>query len=170
MGEDQGQEEGPGSQEEMSSEKAPIASGWQNAFGRPWIKRMGELDDGTLRALSELLIQLRRVKYGVTGTAFAAGMAVLGSLPIENPIYKMMFYLTAGLTFALPTVGVTSLAVRQVFLREARKLGVGKGTAMLLMTHAERKVRHLSPFLKKDSRVEQMMLAVRNWDQAEDMT
>jgi hypothetical protein len=146
----------------------PTTSGWQNAFTRPWISRVRDLDDGTLRALSDLIFQLRRIKYGVTAASFLAGVAVLGLLPIEQPLYALLFYATAGTTFALPTLGATSLAVRQVFLREAKKLGVARGTAMLLMTRAEREVRHLSPLSSREDRVEAMMKAVQNWDRAEE--
>lgn len=146
-----------------ASSSAPRAG---STFVEPWVRRVREVDDATLGALMRFLLALRRIKLGVAGLASIAGASLFGVLPVDNALYATLLYGTLAATTGLPAAAIGGLAVRRLFLREARRYGLSTSTALLLLTRGERRARHLVPRLSLDGHLEPVCHAVRAWDEA----
>lgn len=145
---------------------SPSAPGAGSTFSAAWVRSVAEVDDATLVSLLRHLIQLRRMKFGIAGLAFAMGAVMFGRLSVANPVYALLMYGTLGCVAALPALAVGGLTVRSLFLREAARLGLSRSTSLLLLTRAERRDRFVHPLQPTEPRVSRLMGAVREWDQA----
>lgn len=143
----------------------PFAAHSGGQFVEPWLRRVREVDDHTLAGLLKTLVGLRRLKYGVTSVAAVAGSLIFGIIDAA-PLYALLIHSTLAAFVALPVFGSGSLAVRRLFLREARRQGVSKSASMLILTRAERRARFLSPWRKDDDKLDALLRAVREPDEA----
>jgi hypothetical protein len=151
------------SEHALATAFAPSSRG---QFVDAWYRRVREVDDATMENLMRLLLRVRRIKHGLAAFAFVGGGMLFGLVPTDNPIYAFLIYATLACMLGMPTLATGTLAVRRIFLKEARRLGLSKSTAMLLLTRAERRARFQRPFVPADDRVEQLVEAVRDWDEA----
>jgi hypothetical protein len=142
---------------------APYAS---QAFLEPWMRRVVEVDDETLKVLLGHLLSLRRLKAGVVVGAAVLGGLVFGVLPVDKLLHAALIYGTLAAFIALPTFAGATLAVRKLFLDEAVRSGLSRSTATLVLTRAERRARWLSLFARDEERVTKLVLAVRDPDLA----
>lgn len=156
--------------ETLRSAYPPAASacapGAGSTFTEAWVRRVAEVDDGTLHGMMRYLVYLRRIKLGLGVVAFAAGAAMFGHLPIQNPIYALLIHGTLACCCGVPTLAIGSLAVRRLFLKEAERLGLSRSTSLLLLTRAERRARYMRPFQTPEKAVRVLQEAVRSWDEA----
>lgn len=143
-----------------------FAPGSRDAFLEARYRRVREVDDATMTHLLRLLLRLRRIKHVLALVAFVGGAFVFGAIPVENPLYALLLHGTLAAMVGLPTLATGTLAVRRIFLKEARGLGLSASTAMLLLTRAERRARFLVFSTDADARVEQLLRVVRAWDEA----
>lgn len=143
-----------------------FAPGSGSTFTEAWIRRVCEVDDATLSSLMRLLVQLRRMKHALAAVGFFGGALMFGKLGIADPLYAALIYGTLAAVTGLPTLAVGTLAVRRLFLKEARRLGLSRSTALLVLTRAERKARFLHPMQRTETRVAKLMRAVRAWEEA----
>lgn len=142
---------------------APSSRG---AFLDAVYRRVREVDDATMSHLLRLLLRLRRIKHVLAVAGFVGGGLLFGIVTVENPVYSLLLHATLATMVGLPTLAAGTLAVRRIFLKEAQRLGLSRSTAMLLLTRAERRARFMLPSADVDERVEQLITAVRAWDQA----
>jgi len=112
------------------------------------------------------LVQLRRIKFGLTGVGFVGGAFVFGVLPLQSWVHMALIYGTLSLLVGMPVMATSTLAVRRLFLKEGQRQGLSRSAAMLVLTRAERQARHLRPFLSFEAKVERLKEAVRDWDRA----
>lgn len=138
----------------------------QALFREPWQQRVRDVDDDTLAGLLKLLLQLRRMKVGITAVGAIAGALVFGVLRVEDPVYALLIHGTLATFFALPVFAGGTLAVRRLFLKEGRRHGISTSASTLILTRAERKARLLSPWKREDDRIEALLRAVREPDEA----
>ena len=143
----------------------PFAAHSGGQFVEPWVRRVREVDDDTLAGLLKTLVTLRRLKYGITAVTAIAGSFVFGLLN-TNPLYALLIHATLAAFVALPVFGSGSLAVRRLFLREARRHGLSNSTSVLILTRAERRARFLAPWRREDDKIELLLKAVRDPDVA----
>ena len=136
------------------------------AFVEPWLRRVREIDDDTLAGLLLQLIGLRRLRNAVAAVCCVLGMSVFGVLSSVPLGYVMLIYAVLAMTVGFPVFAVGSLSVRRLFLREAQALGLSRAAAMLVLTRAERRARFLSPWQGTDGKVDALMRAVREPDEA----
>lgn len=142
-----------------------FAPGAGSTFTEAWVRRVCEVDDATLSTLMRLLVQLRRLKHGLTGVASVVGALWFGRLDVADPTRAALIYGTLAAFAGFSTLAVGSLTVRRLFLREASRLGLSRSTSMLLLTRAERRARGLRPLLGTETRVHALTRAVRAWDE-----
>jgi hypothetical protein len=143
----------------------PFAAHSGGQFVEPWLRRVREVDDHTMNGLLKTLVGLRRLKYGVTAATAVAGSLVFGI--VDAPaLYALMIHATLAAFVALPVFGGGSLAVRRLFLREAKRQGVSKSASMLILTRAERRARLLAPWKGTDEKLDLLLKAVREPDTA----
>lgn len=139
----------------------PFAPHSQGQFVEPWLRRVREVDDDTARSLLRQLQLLRRFRNLATAFAAVGGSLVFG---VINHEYGLLIHATLAAFAALPVFAGGSLAIRRLFLQEARRLGVSKSAALLVLTRAERRERLLAPWLGTDDRIERLLQAVRDPD------
>ncbi len=130
------------------------------------MRRVREVDDATLDDLLATLVNLRRIKLGLGVAGFFGGMFAFGILPLESWLHMVLIYGTLAMLGMLPAMGIGSLAVRRLFLKDATSRGLSSSAAMLVLTRANRKARHMLPLLSCDTQVERLHEAVRDWDRA----
>jgi hypothetical protein len=147
----------------VSTAMAPVS---QSAFTEARFRRVREVDDATMAHLMRLLLRLRRIKHSLGLAGVAGGALIFGVLPIANPIYAALIYGTLAAIIGMPTFATGTLAVRRIFLKEAMRLGLSRSTAMLLLTRAEKRARWMRPFGATSQRIEQLIEAVHEWDEA----
>jgi hypothetical protein len=135
-------------------------------FVEPWMRRVRDVDDDTLAGLLKTLLGLRRLKWAVAGGAAVAGALLFGLLPIQDPVYAALIYGTLAGIVGLPVFAGGTLAVRRLFLQEARRQGIARSTSTLILIRAERKARFLPPWKGEDARIELLLQAVREPDTA----
>lgn len=145
---------------------SPGAPGTRSTYLEPWMRRVRDIDDATLDDLLATLVNLRRIKVGLGVTGFFGGMFAFGVLPLDSWLHMILIYGTLAMLGALPAMGIGSLAVRRLFLKDARSRGLSPSAAMLVLTRANRKARHMLPVVRTDAQVERLHEAVRDWDQA----
>jgi hypothetical protein len=145
---------------------SPGAPGTRSTYLEPWMRRVREVDDATLDDLLATLVNLRRIKLGLGALGFFGGMFSLGILPLESWLHMVLIYGTLAMLGTLPAMGIGSLAVRRLFLKDARSRGLSASAAMLVLTRANRKARHMLPVLGTETQVERLHEAVRDWDRA----
>ena len=153
-----------GGQEALPASSA-CAPGAGSTFTEAWVRRVTEVDDGTLQGMMRYLVHLRRIKHALGAGAFVAGAAMFGFLPIENPVYALLIHGTLACCCGVPTLAIGSLAVRRLFLQEAQRLGLSRSTSLLLLTRAERRARYMRPFQAPEHAVRALQEAVRAWDE-----
>jgi hypothetical protein len=141
----------------------PFAAHSGAQFVEPWARRVRDVDDDTLAGLLKTLVGLRRLKFGVTGACAAAGALVFG-LVKTGLVEALLIHGTLAAFVALPVFAGGSLAVRRLFLREARRHGLSKSASMLVLTRAERRARCLLPWRRDEQKVELLLRAVREPD------
>ncbi len=145
---------------------APVDAQSRAAFLEPWLPRPVNVDDATLDSLLRTLVQQRRFKFVLAGLAAVGGAFSFGLLSTGNVLYDVLMHLTLALTFGFPTLGIGSICVRQLFLAEAKRNGLSRTAAMLVLTRAERKARHKNPFAPTDALCDELADTVRAWDEA----
>lgn len=145
---------------------SPGAPGTRSTYLEPWMRRVRDVDDATLDDLLATLVNLRRIKVGLGVTGFFGGMFAFGVLPLGNWLHMILIYGTLAMLGALPALGIGSLAVRRLFLKDARSRGLSPSAAMLVLTRANRKARHMLPLVRTQEQVERLHDAVRDWDEA----
>lgn len=144
-----------------------FSAGTMTAYSEPWLKRVREVDDDTLDPLLRFLVALRRIRGTVTLTALTTGALLFGIPRMDASLAALMIYGTLALTFAMPVHAVGALAVRRLFLREARRHGLSRSASLLLLTRAERRARHLFPILPTATVTAKLKKAVRDPDLAD---
>lgn len=144
----------------------PVAAHPGGRFTEPWMRRVRDVDDDTLADLLKTLVMLRRLKLAVAAAAALAGALVWGFMDIENPLYAVLVYGTLATCVGLPVFASGSLAVRRLFLQEARRQGLARSTSTLVLTRAERRARFLSPWQSAEAKIELLLQAVRDPDRA----
>jgi hypothetical protein len=153
----------------MSSEtvpqETPFAPQSQDQFIEPWHRRVRDIDDHTIAGLVQQVILLRRIRNFVAIGCCVAGMGIFGALNVSG-LYAVLIYGVLAAMVGMPVFAVGSLSVRRLFLREARRQGLSSSAAMLVLTRAERAARTLSPLLSEETKVERLLLAVREPDTA----
>jgi hypothetical protein len=102
----------------------------------------------------------------MTAVGALAGAFSFGVLHAPTPLYAALVYVTLAAIVAMPVMGIATLAVRHLFLREARRHGLSLSASLLVMTRAERRARFLSPFRSVESETRLLVDAVRDWDRA----
>ena len=132
----------------------------------PWLRRVRDVDDDTLAGLLHQLISLRRLRNGVAAICCAVGMSVFGVLQGLPTIYMLLVYAVLAVTVGFPVFAIGSLSVRRLFLREAQAQGLSRAAAMLVLTRAERRARLLAPWKGTETKVTDLMKAVRDPDEA----
>lgn len=155
----------PEQQADIEQALTAFAPGSRDAFLEARYRRVREVDDATMSHLLRLLLRLRRIKHVLAGVGFLGGGLLFGVISVENPLYALLLHGTLATMVGLPTLAVGTLAVRRIFLKEAQRLGLSCSTAMLLLTRAERRARFLLRSANVDERVEELIRAVRAWDQ-----
>jgi hypothetical protein len=143
---------------------APAAAHPTDRFLTPWVRRVRDVDDHLLSELLRTLVGMRRLKLAVGAAAAAAGGLLFGLLPINNPTYALLIYGTLAATVALPVIAISSLSVRNLFLREGTRNGLSRNAAMLVLTRAQRRARFLPPWNGTDEQVALLRRAVRDPD------
>ncbi len=144
-----------------------FSAGTNTAYSEPWLRRVRDVDDDTLDPLLRMLVLLRRIRGSVTVSALIGGALAFGIPRFDAPTGALLIYGTLALTFAMPVHAVGALAVRRLFLVESRRHGLSRSAALLLLTRAERRARHLPPFLTTATTVEKLRDAVRDPDRAD---
>lgn len=157
------QEQQDDAERALSTAFAPSSRG---AFVEAVFRRVRDVDDATMSHLLRLLLRLRRIKHVLAGIGFVGGGLLFGILPVDNPIQALLLHGVLAAMVGMPTLATGTLAVRRIFLKEARRLGLSRSTAMLLLTRAERRARFMLPAADVDESVEQLIHAVHAWDQA----
>jgi hypothetical protein len=135
-------------------------------FVEPWLRRVRDVDDDTLAGLLHQLISLRRLRNGVAAVCCAVGMSVFGVLQGLPTVYMLLVYAVLAVTVGFPVFAIGSLSVRRLFLREAQAQGLSRAAAMLVLTRAERRARLLAPWKGTETKVTDLMKAVRDPDEA----
>jgi len=135
-------------------------------FVEPWLRRVRDVDDDTLAGLLQQLISLRRLRNGVAAVCCAVGMSVFGVLQGLPTLYMLLVYAVLAVTVGFPVFAIGSLSVRRLFLREAQAQGLSRAAAMLVLTRAERRARLLAPWKGTETKVTDLMKAVRDPDEA----
>lgn len=135
-------------------------------FIEPWLRRVRDVDDDTLAGLLSQLMSLRRLRNAVAAFCCAAGMSVFGLMQGLPLAYMLLIYGVLAVTVGFPVFAIGSLSVRRLFLREAQAQGLSRAAAMLVLTRAERRARLLAPWQGTDAKVDALMKAVRDPDEA----
>ena len=131
------------------------------------MRRVREVDDDTLDALLDELLQLRRTKAVFTGAFFIGGAFITGVPNFSHGLVSLLVYGTLACAMGLPAMAVGSLSVRRLFLRSAQRSGLSKSAAMLAFTRAERRARTLRPFSRREDARKLLHDAVRDPDRAD---
>ena len=135
-------------------------------FVEPWLRRVRDVDDDTLAGLLSQLISLRRLRNAVAAVCCAVGMSVFGLMQGLPLAYMLLIYGVLAVTVGFPVFAIGSLSVRRLFLREAGAQGLSRAASMLVLTRAERRARLLAPWQDIDAKVDALMKAVRDPDEA----
>ena len=151
---------------DAAREMVPFAAHSGGQFVEPWIRRVRDVDDHTLAGLLKTLVGLRRIKVAVTAVAAVAGAFVFGALHVDNPFYAALIYGTLATFVGMPVFAGGTLAVRRLFMKEARSQGLARSTSMLILTRAERRARFLPPWKGEEERIDVLLQAVRDADTA----
>lgn len=144
----------------------PVVPHSGGQFTEPWMRRVRDVDDGTLTMLLRTLMTLRRMKLGVAAVGFTLGGLLFGVVQTPNPLHALLIMGTLAGAFGMPLFAVSSLSVRHLFLREGRRHGVSLSASTLIMTRAERRARLFLPWKSMDRAVELLTAAVRDPDTA----
>lgn len=142
-----------------------VAPQSQDQFVEPWHKRVRDIDDDTVAGLLQQLISLRRLRNSVAVLCCVLGMGVFGSLDVAG-LYALLIYGVLAGMVGMPVFAIGSLSVRRLFLREARRQGLSRSAAMLVLTRAERRARLLAPWRSEDAKIDTLLKAVREPDTA----
>jgi hypothetical protein len=135
-------------------------------FVEPWLRRVRDVDDDTLAGLLHQLIGLRRLRNVVAAVCCAVGMSVFGALQGLPALYMLLVYAVLAVTVGFPVFAIGSLSVRRLFMREAQAQGLSRAAAILVLTRAERRARLLAPWQGTESKVDELIKAVRDPDEA----
>lgn len=144
----------------------PFAAHSGAQFVEPWIRRVRDVDDHTLAGLLKTLVGLRRMKLGVSLATAVAGAFIFGTLHTDNPFYAALIYGTLATFVGMPVFAGGTLAVRRLFMKEARSQGLARSTSTLVLTRAERRARFLPPWKGEEERIDLLLQAVREPDTA----
>lgn len=136
------------------------------AFVEPWLRRVRDVDDDTLAGLLSQLIGLRRLRNAVAAVCCVLGMSVFGVIGSVPLAYMALIYGVLAVTVGFPVFAIGSLSVRRLFLKEAQAQGLSRAASMLVLTRAERRARLLAPWQGMDKKVDALMKAVRDPDEA----
>ena len=146
--------------EDTASAAAPAAS----RYAQAWFQRVREVDDGTVALLCRSLVQMRHIKRALSAAGFVAGAFIFGAPNLEHGIYSLLIYGTLSCAIGFPVMAASTLAVRLRLIAEAKRHGLTTSAALLLMTRAERRARHLSWMLGTDDATAALVEAVREPD------
>jgi hypothetical protein len=144
----------------------PFAAHSGGAFVEPWMRRVRDVDDDTLAGLLKTLVALRRIKLAIAVTGAVGGALLFGLLSTQNPLHAILIHLTLATFVGMPAFAGGTLAVRRLFLRESRQHGLSLSASQLVLTRAERKARFLPPWTGEEARIEVLLRAVRDPDEA----
>lgn len=136
------------------------------AFVEPWLRRVRDVDDDTLAGLLSQLIGLRRLRNAVAAVCCVLGMSVFGVIGSAPLAWMALIYGVLAVTVGFPVFAIGSLSVRRLFLKEAQAQGLSRAASMLVLTRAERRARLLAPWQGMDKKVDALMKAVRDPDEA----
>ncbi len=150
----------------LDRQETSFAPQSNSTFVEPWMRRVRDVDDDTLAGLMGQLMNLRRLRNVVAGLCCGAGLLTFGFLGSVSALYAALIYVTLAAAVGFPVFAIGSLSVRRLFLREARAQGLSRAASMLVLTRAERRARLLSPLKRHDDKLEALMQAVRDPDEA----
>ncbi|HEY1098020.1 MAG TPA: hypothetical protein VGF99_03790 [Myxococcota bacterium] len=142
-----------------------FASTSEAKFIEPWLRRVRDVDDDTLAGLMQQLLALRRMRNVVATICCGVGIAAFGALHTSG-LYLLLIYAVLAFAVGMPVFAIGSLSVRRLFLREAGQQGLSKAASMLVLTRAERRARWLSPASSTETKIDELMKAVRDPDTA----
>jgi hypothetical protein len=150
----------------MVRQQTSFAPQSNSTFVEPWMRRVRDVDDDTLAGLLTQLMSLRRLRNIVAALCCGAGLLTFGIIGSVSALYAILIYATLAAAVGFPVFAIGSLSVRRLFMREAQAQGLSRAAAMLVLTRAERRARLLSPVAPHEEKVEALMKAVRDPDEA----